>query len=169
MSFWRNYYHITWATKNREHLILPSFESQLFTYIVNKGNELGVIIYAINGWLDHIHLLIAIPPKLSVAEVVRRLKGASAHYVNHILRPEDLDFAWQRGYGCFTLGESQRNIAEEYILNQKQHHADQTINNWLEQCTDLDEGPPDEGLPAKEIMRIVREQQEDYGFGDFPF
>ena len=169
MSFWRNYYHIVWATKNREPLIQPAIEPALHAYLVNKGRELGIITYAINGWVDHVHLVVSIPPKLSVAAAVKRLKGASSHYVKQILRPADVSFAWQRGYGCFTLGERQRAIAEAYVREQKQHHAEQSTNRWLEMETHLDEGPPNNGLPADGIPRSVHEPQAAYVADDFPF
>lgn len=58
------------------------------------------------GYIDHIHLLVAIPPKHSVAGIVKRLKGSSSYYLNTSgLSAEP--FAWQRGYGVLTLGESQ--------------------------------------------------------------
>lgn len=170
MSFWRNYYHIVWATRNREPLIQLSFEPALYAYLVNKGRELGIITYAINGWVDHVHLVVSIPPKLSVAEAVKRLKGASSFYVNQVLRPESIShFAWQRGYGCFTLGERQRAIAEAYVRNQKQHHAEQNTNRWLELETHLDEGPTNEGLPADGIPRSIHERQATYVTDDIPF
>lgn len=75
MSFWRTYYHIVWTTKNREPMITPEVEPRLFAYIVGKAAELGVYVYAINGWVDHVHLVVAIPPKRSVADVVKMLKG----------------------------------------------------------------------------------------------
>jgi putative transposase len=95
MAFWRLYYHLVWTTKNREPLIQAAIEKRLYGYIVNKAAELEVYIYAINGWYDHIHLVVAIPPKHAVSEVVKRLKGASSHDLNHSY---DLDrqFAWQR-------------------------------------------------------------------------
>jgi len=73
MTFWRNYYHLVWATKNREHLITAELEKALYAYIVSKADEIGIIVYAINGWYDHTHLVGAIPPKLAVAEVVKKL------------------------------------------------------------------------------------------------
>ena len=130
MSFWRNYYHLVWATKQRSPFLQPDVEQPLYAYMINKAAELEVYVYAINGWVEHTHLVVAIPPKHGVAEVVKKIKGASSHYVNHVLRPED-EFAWQRGYGCMTMGESQRSIAEAYVRNQKQHHAQQTTNGWL--------------------------------------
>jgi len=140
MPFWRNYYHITWATHDRLPLILPAFEKQLFSYMVKKASEFDIFIYALDGTQDHVHLVAAIPPKHAVASIVKSLKGASAHYVNHVICPDD-NFAWQRGYGCLTVGEKQRSIAEAYVLSQKQHHAENTSNSWLERCSEEDEGP----------------------------
>jgi len=49
MPFYRLYYHLVWPTKNREPLIDPAIEKRLFAYLVNKGSELGVYTYGING------------------------------------------------------------------------------------------------------------------------
>ncbi len=131
MPFWRNYFHLVWATKGRRPLIRPEIEVQLYAYLARKADELGVRTYEINGTEDHIHIVAAIPPKQSVAEVVRRLKGSSSHYVNTILKSEER-FAWQRGYGCLTLGESQRERVEAYVRAQKEHHRERTTNTRLE-------------------------------------
>ena len=131
MSFWRLYYHLVWATKNREHLIQPETENRLNAYIVRKAAELDVYVYAINGWYDHVHLLVAIPPKHAVGDVVKRLKGSSSHYLNHA-GGLAYEFAWQRGYGALTLGERQRPKAEAYVRDQKDHHEQQTANAWLD-------------------------------------
>jgi len=98
MAFWRLYYHLVWATQNREPLIKPEIEKRLYAYIVHKASELECFVYAINGWYDHLHLIIAIPPKYAVADVVKRLKGASSHDLNHGVGL-DYEFVWQRGYG----------------------------------------------------------------------
>jgi len=140
MAFWRLYYHLVWATKNREHLIQPEVESQLYPYLVRKASELGVYVYALNGWYDHVHLIVSIPPKLAIADVVKRLKGASAHYLNHN-GASNIFFGWQRGYGVLSIGERQRLQAEAYVHRQKEHHQNHTTVAWLERYTDLDEGP----------------------------
>ena len=91
--------------------------------------------------------------------MVKEFKGASSHYVNHTLRPSEYHFAWQRGYGYFTLGESQCPRAIEYVLKQKEHHQQQTTNPWLERYTDEDDGPPDPGLTAiRNQGRVLREE-----------
>mgnify|MGYP001822711518 CR=1 FL=1 len=161
MSFWRSYYHLVWATKDREPLIQPETEGRLYAYIVRKSAELGVYVYAINGWYDHVHLLVAIPPKHAVADVVKTLKGASSHYLNHEGRL-DYEFAWQRGYGALTLGERQCPQAEAYVRGQKDHHEQQTANAWLERCAELNEGPVDGGITLDGVPTSIREDRLIY-------
>ena len=161
MSFWRLYYHLIWATRNREHLIQPEIEDRLYAYTVRKAAELDTYVYAINGWYDHVHLLVAIPPKHAVADVVKGLKGSSSHYLNHS-GGLGYEFAWQRGYGALTLGERQRPKAEAYIREQKDHHAQQTDNAWLEHCAGLDEGPVDAGIVLNGIPSSLREERSIY-------
>ena len=64
MSFWRTYYHLVWATHERRPLIDRKLEPPLFSYLEKKAGEFNVIIYAVNGDEDHIHLVVAIPPAL---------------------------------------------------------------------------------------------------------
>ena len=139
MSFWRTYYHLVWATHNRQPLIDAAVEQRLFPYLEKKAAEFQAIVYAVNGIEDHIHLVMAIPPRFAVAEVVKSLKGASTHFLNHSRPP--LEFGWQRGYGVFTLGERQRPAAEAYVRAQKQHHRQGTTNGWLERLEESDDGP----------------------------
>jgi len=166
MSFWRNYYHLVWTTKNREPLIQPSFESQLYSYLISKAAELGCYTYAIGGISEHVHVGMAIPPKHAVAYVVKMLKGSSSHYINHVIRPMDR-FDWQRGYGCLTLGETQRARAILYIQQQKQHHAESSLNTWLERAEEFDEGPLDLGIATDGGIWRVAEEQGEYSV--FPF
>lgn len=169
MPFWRLYYHLVWATKNREHFITPEVEERLYAYIVNKAAELDVYVYAINGWFDHVHLVVSIPPKHAVAYVVKRLKGASSHDLNHA-GGIDFHFAWQRGYGALSFGEQQRPTAVIYTENQKQHHGKQMTNTWLERYTEFDEGPDDTGITVGSVPPIVREKAGEYNFlGESPF
>ena len=169
MAFWRLYCHLVWATKNREPLIRPAIEERLYAYLVHKAAELGAYVYAIHGWTDHIHPIVAIPPKHAVADVVKRLKGASSHDLN-LGGALDGQFAWQRGYGAWSLGERQRPDAEAYVRNQKAHHAQQTANAWLERYAEFDEGPLDAGLTLEPVPAAMREEPAIYDvWGDPPF
>lgn len=169
MSFWRTYYHIVWATKNREALITPQVEPRLFGYIINKAAELGVYIYSINGASDHLHVVAAVPPKEAVAHVVKTLKGASSHDLNQqaVL---DTIFAWQRGYGVLSLGSRQLSDAIAYVQKQTEHHRDNTTIPWLERDADDDEGPADTNVMGKRPVPGVKEEGVVYDvLGEPPF
>ena len=77
MAFWRLYDHSVWATKNREPRLRPQVEERLYGYIVCKAAELGVCVHAVDGWLDHVHLIVSIPPAASVAGVLRLVLQAT--------------------------------------------------------------------------------------------
>jgi putative transposase len=168
MAFWRLYYHLIWSTKDRQPLIQPAIEKRLYAYIVSKAAELESYVYAIDGWQDHIHLVLAIPPKYAVAQVVKHLKGASSHDVNHTAGLA-YAFAWQRGYGALSLGERHRPQAEAYVLAQKTHHSQQTSIPWLERDAEFDEGPIEKGLARGPIPSVaVREPGVAYLMDEEP-
>ncbi len=122
MSYWRIFYHLIWATKQREPMLDERIEAMVYGAILNKAKELGIIIHAIGGVEDHVHITATIPPKLAVAEGVRQLKGASSHYVNQQNGGEQ-KFSWQDGYGVLTLGERSMPDVVKYVKNQRQHHS----------------------------------------------
>jgi putative transposase len=155
MPYWRTYYHLVWTTKNREPLITPEVEKRLYPYLLGKARDICVRVYAINGWSDHVHLVVSIPPTLSVADVVKRLKGASSHDLGSL----GVVFEWQRGYGVLTMGEKQRPFAEQYVREQKTHHAEGAVIRALEHCAELDEGPAKTDTPVKIDSLAVREEE----------
>ncbi len=168
MSFWRNYYHIIWATKNREPFITPEIEQRLFAYIVRKSAELGAYVYAIDGWTEHTHVVAAIPPHVAVSHWVKTVKGASSHDLNQQGLP--FHFAWQRGYGVLTLGQRQLADAIAYVHGQKQHHAQGTALAWLERHNEVDEGPPELVGHHAPPVPALREPSAIYeSLGDSPF
>ena len=112
MSYWRLYYHLVWATKQRLPLIKPELEAKLHGYFLNeslmgetpktalvriigKADYLGCITHAINGTENHIHVVASIPPSLSISQYVKKIKGSSSHYWNHTLAYDSEKFYWQ--------------------------------------------------------------------------
>ena len=140
MALWRLYYHLVWATKERHSLITNDIEAKIYSYIISKADELETIIHVINGTENHIHIVASIPPKISISEFVQKIKGSSTHYINNVFSLEDM-FAWQRGYGVFSLGRKQLEQAVIYVENQKEHHAQGTIIKSLEDFNQ-DDNPP---------------------------
>jgi putative transposase len=131
MSYWRLFYHIVWATKNREPLLKAEWEQDLYGYLWGKATALGCLPHAINGMQDHIHLLISVPPKYSISRIVGHIKGSSSRYINSEHRPIS-KFEWQSGFGAISISESGFSTVVQYVLKQKQHHTNGTLKNILE-------------------------------------
>jgi putative transposase len=124
MPFLRLYYHLVWSTKKRLPLINEEDECGLYNYLASKASQMECRVLAVNGCSDHIHLVIEIPPKMALAEVVQRLKGASSH--------DFPDLIWQRGYGALTISEWNLERVVGYVKNQKIHHRDRTVMDMYE-------------------------------------
>lgn len=132
MPFWKCYYHLVWATRHRQPTITPDRERVIVSTIRAVSSELGSTILAINGTDDHIHIAAAIPPVIAVAQWVRRCKGASSREVNQFITADDR-FGWQAGYGVLTFGQKALPYVIAYVDDQKQHHANQQLEPYLEQ------------------------------------
>src|SRR5690348_9804538 len=97
-AYSRNYVHIVFATKDRRRVLKAPVQQRLWPYLASIAHEYGITVIAIGGGEDHVHLLLAIPPKLSVATVIRALKADSSKWMSETGHW----FAWQAGYGSFS-------------------------------------------------------------------
>ena len=131
MSYWKLFYHVVWSTKHRLPLIDPVWETDLYGYIWGKATALECYPHAINGMPDHMHVVISVPPKLSVATIVGHLKGASSHRVNAVFVSHN-SFAWQAEYSVFSFSEKALPTVVNYVKHQKTHHAENSIRSALE-------------------------------------
>jgi REP element-mobilizing transposase RayT len=113
--------HIIFSTKNREPLLDADLKPRLFAYMGGIVRELGGAALLINGPTDHVHLLVSLPSTKSISDFMRVLKTNSSRWV-HEQFPAKQTFAWQTGYGAFSVSESNRCAVEKYIANQEEHH-----------------------------------------------
>src|SRR5688500_11015922 len=116
-------YHIVFSTKDLRPLITPDVEPQLYDYVGGIIRGLGGICLELNGTDDHLHLLAKLRPDCALSDVLRDLKADATGWMHEVF-PELKDFSWQRGYGAFTV--SQSNV-EQYIRRQKEHHTKVTF------------------------------------------
>ena len=124
------YVHLVWATWDRFPLITPAIEPRIYAAIATKCRQFKCEPVAIGGIEDHVHLLTRLHTTTTIATLVKEVKGASSHLVTHEITPKDF-FKWQGAYGAFTLRKNDVPQVEAYILNQKQHHADNTLyDEW---------------------------------------
>lgn len=138
MPYWRCFYHIIWATYQRAPLVTAQIEPIIFEAIHAKSREMGCQILAVNGVQDHIHTAVTIPPSLAVAAWIRNVKGISSHQVNTRWSDDEIHFRWQSGYSVLTFRVRQQHFVVNYIRNQKQHHAEDTLEPYLERLEDDD-------------------------------
>lgn len=119
--------HVIWSTKDREKLINPNIEKKLFQYMSDQFREQGCSVRIINGMPDHVHCLFRLCREKSIAEVIKRVKGSSSHYVNQNNLIQE-KFSWQTGYAAYSVSESIRERVFHYINNQKSHHLKKTFS-----------------------------------------
>jgi putative transposase len=131
MPYCSLFYHIAWSTKNRLPLIEATWEEDLYGYMRGKAIVLGCRMHAPNGMEDHTHVVISIPPKLAVATLVGHLKGTSSHHVNENFVTHR-SFAWQSEYGAFTFSEKSLSQVVNYVIHQKKHHAEKSLDHTCE-------------------------------------
>jgi len=115
------YIHLVWATWDRLPLITPAIELLLHRVIASEAQKMGCTLLALNSVPDHLHILVRIPGTVTVAELVKQLKGMSSHFVNHTLKP-DQPFKWQGFYGAFSVSRWDVERIVAYIQRQKEHH-----------------------------------------------
>ena len=142
-GFSQVYVHLVWGTWSRRKLITPEVQARLYPALLGIGRGLGAQVRAIGGVEDHVHLVVEIPSTLSVADLARRLKGASAHLLNH--EPPALHrFRWQVGYGAFSVSPRHLPAVEAYVRDQARRHGCGRINLSLERT----EPPPQSAEPT---------------------
>lgn len=116
------YVHLVWSTWDRLPLLNAEREAQVYACIQAECGEVGTEMLAIGGTDDHVHVLARIPATLSVAALVKLIKGSSSHLANHAATPGGT-FKWQGAYGAFTVSKGSVAKVKDYIAKQKEHHA----------------------------------------------
>jgi REP element-mobilizing transposase RayT len=113
--------HVVFSTKDRRPTISPNVRPRLFPFMAGILKEAETFPLLINGPSDHVHILLAIPARLSLADVIRELKSVSSLWI-HKTFPEEHLFGWQTGYAAFSVSHSNRDIVQKYIATQEEHH-----------------------------------------------
>lgn len=99
--------------------------------------ELDVIPHAIGYMPDHVHVVVSVPPKVAIADLVRRMKGASSHAVNSDRQRVELPtFRWQDEYGVLTFGDKALSDVIAYVSNQPSIHASRQTWPTMERTSD---------------------------------
>lgn len=120
------HYHFVFSTKKRERWIVPEIEQRVWAYLggIAKENKMSPI--QIGGVEDHVHLLLGASPALAPSKIAQLIKGGSSAWI-HDTFPNMKAFAWQDGYGSFTVSRSNVDDVAAYIRGQREHHRLKTF------------------------------------------
>jgi REP element-mobilizing transposase RayT len=117
-TYSQNVLHVILSTKDRQKTISPELRPRLWAYVAGVCRKLEILVHAIGGIEDHIHLLTQVPPTLPVAKAILTIKSNSSRWANE----QGHKFAWQQGYGAFSASSSNIPAVAQYIRNQQAHH-----------------------------------------------
>lgn len=120
-------YHVVFSTKDRFPFLASDWRTDLHRFICACVKQFGGVPLEINGVSDHIHLLVALRSKHSLAGAIMDLKSASSRWVHDHVGVRK--FAWQEGYGGFTVGTHDIPVIRHYIATQEEHHRRRTFQD----------------------------------------
>jgi putative transposase len=120
-----NHLHVVFSTKERANT-LPDDLKPVWSYLVGIGANHKIPVDAIGGTRNHTHLLIRLPATEALAHAMDTFKSNTSKWLNE---HSGARFAWQEGYGAFSVSASQISVVKRYIERQEQHHAKQSFED----------------------------------------
>jgi REP element-mobilizing transposase RayT len=118
--------HCIFSTKDRAPHLTKQIAPNVFAYMGGIVRSIGGVPLLINGVADHVHMLASLPPTLAIAEAMRVVKANSSKWI-HGQWPDQRAFAWQNGYGAFSVSRSNQEAVLSYIAGQEEHHKTTTF------------------------------------------
>jgi putative transposase len=125
-SFACCYFHVNFSTKDRAPLITSAVRPRLFEYMGGILGSQGCALLAVGGMPDHVHLLASLDRQTSISKAMRLVKANSARWI-HETFPNMPGFAWQTGYGAFSVSASHLEKVGAYLSRQAEHHRKVTF------------------------------------------
>jgi len=120
-SFTSCLFHCVWSTKNREPYLTPDLRDPLCPYFGGIAKQNQIKMLSIGGAVDHVHIVLSLPATLAVAKAMQLLKGNSSKWIRETF-PKMHSFAWQEGYGAFSVSISGVEPTIAYVRTQTEHH-----------------------------------------------
>jgi len=125
--------HCVFSTKERSSLLTPAIRQRLWPYLGGIARENEIKALVIGGMADHVHLLLSLPTTLSISKAMQLLKGNSSKWLRETFIELRLrNFAWQEGFGAFSIGVAGVESTIRYIQAQEEHHRKKSFSEELE-------------------------------------
>ena len=130
-SYTKIWLHLIWSTNKRERLLPDkNLRTELSRYYYNYSEEHGIYMKVNYVNAEHVHSLINLPTNLTVEKVLHLYKGSSSNWLN---KQVNFRFQWGKGYGAFSVSESNLDRVVKYIINQEEHHRNKSFTKEYEE------------------------------------
>ena len=123
-----NLVHVVFSTKNRLALITDDIEGELHAYLAGTVRKINCECFRVGGAADHVHLAVRLAPTFNAAKVVSEIKTSSSVWMKE---RGIKTFAWQRGYGLFSVSPADLDALVRYIDVQKMHHRKRSFQDEM--------------------------------------
>jgi REP element-mobilizing transposase RayT len=115
--------HLVFSTKDRRGFLADeTFRLEMFRILAHHVKQTGCVSASVGGYIDHVHLLIGLSRTITIAKLVEHVKIETSKWAKSAAGGTSM-FAWQPGYGAFSVSHSNRNDVDAYIRGQNEHHA----------------------------------------------
>lgn len=133
MPYTQIFYHLVWSTRNRQPLLTDEVAPVVRTFLREKTADLQADLHALHTEVDHVHMVVSLPPKLSVASFVGQLKAATSFRYNTAY-PKLEKFYWQEEYDAFTFDLRRLRAHIDYVVHHQSHRAEQMLLPVFGEC-----------------------------------
>ncbi|MDL5048952.1 IS200/IS605 family transposase [Oscillatoria amoena NRMC-F 0135] len=127
LSIW---VHLVWSTKKREPLVCDELRPLLLHKVEEVAELKGYDVIEANTMPDHVHVLLRLHPSQNISDVVKHIKGITAHWINQ-QQLSPTNFEWQEGYGAFSVSSFMVRKVVAYIQNQQKNHTERDFENEM--------------------------------------
>ena len=132
MPYLKVWIHLVWATKSRKPLLSAPIRPLVFNHIRENASTKNIHLDFINGFTEHVHCLVSMNAKQSIAEITQLIKGESSFWINKN-NLTATKFEWQDDYYAVSVSHSVVNRVREYIKNQENHHQTKTFDQEVDE------------------------------------
>lgn len=121
MSYIKIWIHAVWSTKDRGPVLKPDILKQVCNHILSNSKDKDIYIDRINGYDEHMHVLMLLKYDNSISKQMQLLKGESAFWINKsgLLKNK---FEWADKYFAASVSDDKIETVRTYIDNQQEHH-----------------------------------------------
>jgi putative transposase len=120
--------HIVFSTKDRAPVLDVAVRPALHAYLATVARNVDCECFRVGGVADHVHLAVRLSRTITMAQLIEELKTSSSKWLK-TQSPALAAFAWQRGYGAFSVGPSDLNALLHYIDTQEEHHKTRSFQD----------------------------------------